>query len=342
MNKLKEKNSPMISVVIPMYNVAKTIEQCMQSVLNQDFDLFEVICVDDGCSDNTVAIVESFDDPRIRIIRQRNRGLAAARNTGINASHAPFIALLDSDDFWHVEKLNQHFQHLCNNPVIGVSYSSSAFVDDNGIVMGIGQYPKTQDVTAEHILCRNPVGNGSAPVMRRIALEEIAFTQIVDGDSRKAYFNETLRQSEDIELWLRMALNTHWHFEGVAKALTYYRVNASGLSANLSNQLASWEHAIALNNPGNEAFFAQWSSLARAYQKRYLARRAIQSNNTFAALNLFIQAIVSNPKILFQDPARTIATGLCSILSLLPKSLYEKIQSRAIQTIALKRSYQSG
>ena len=77
---------PIVSVVIPMFNVEKYIEKCIISVLAQTFKNFEVICVDDGSSDNTVNILKQFTDPRIKLIKQQNRGLAGARNTGIQAA----------------------------------------------------------------------------------------------------------------------------------------------------------------------------------------------------------------------------------------------------------------
>ncbi len=332
------QNAPFISVVVPMYNVEKYIRTCLDSILAQTFDDFEVICVDDGCSDNTVAIVESYTDRRIRIVAQRNRGLAAARNTGINASSAPFVALLDSDDYWHPEKLEKHFRHLCDNPMVGVSYSSSRFVDEEGNDMGLGQYPQTREIDAKQVLCRNPVGNGSAPVLRRLALEQIAFEQTVDGDIRRAYFDEQLRQSEDIELWTRMALNTQWRFEGLEDALTFYRVNASGLSANLEKQLASWEVAMASNRQRHPAFFASHYSLAKAYQKRYLARRAVQSGNPSAAMRFFTQALAEDARILLEEPGRTLVTGACALLVAISGRAYPALQAGYLNWAAARQA----
>jgi glycosyltransferase involved in cell wall biosynthesis len=323
-------HTPLISVVVPMYNVEKTINECLDSILTQTFTEFEIICIDDGCTDGSVKLVEAYTDNRIKLVRQINKGLAAARNTGINASHGSFVAFLDSDDFWHAEKLQQHFDHLCNDPEIGVSYSASAFVDDDSVSMGIGQNPKTNNITSEHILCRNPIGNGSAPVIRRIALAQIAFQQEVNGEIRTAYFDETFRQSEDIECWLRMALTTSWKFEGIKQALSYYRVNSGGLSANLSKQYESWERAIQNNLPGNIAFFQQWLPLATAYQKRYLARRATQSGNACDALKLITEAIKLDYRILTQEPVKTSITLGCALLCALPGNIYKKMERAAM------------
>ncbi len=331
---MKNSITPIISVVIPMYNVEAYIKTSLDSVLAQSFKAFEIICVDDGSPDNSVDIVKRYNDPRIRIVSQRNRGLAAARNTGINHARAPFVALLDADDYWHSDKLALHIEHLYNNPQLGVSYSASRFIDEDGNLLNLGQHPALQNITAEHILCRNPVGNGSSPVIRRLALLDIAFEQIIDGETRIAYFNEQLRQSEDIEMWIRLALNTQWQFEGLEQELTFYRVNASGLSANLEQQYASWCVAMKNNYKNHEIFFDQWLPLAEAYQKRYLARRAVQSNNGKVAISLISQALTRDIRIVTQEPIRTALTAACAVLSLLPKKIYNSLQNIAMNCLA--------
>ena len=121
---------------------------------------------------------------------------------------------------------------------------------------------------------RNPIGNGSAPVLRRAVFDAIAFRPASEED-REWYFDETFRQSEDIECWLRIALSTAWRFEGLGQPLTRYRVNAGGLSAALDKQHATWEAAVVKARAINPGFVAQHEHAARAYQLRYLARRAL-------------------------------------------------------------------
>lgn len=323
--------NPLVSVVIPMYNVEKYIAACLHSVLSQTWQHFEVICVDDGggdngSGDNTLAIVAQFDDPRIRVVSQKNRGLAGARNTGIAEAKGHYVALLDADDLWAPEKLAKHVHHLNHNPQVGISYSASWFIDEDGCSMGIGQFPKLQGVDAKHVFCRNPIGNGSAPVIRKALLEDVAENRWEDGQLRKCWFDEALRQSEDIEFWLRVALNTTWQFAGLAQPLTYYRVNASGLSANLEKQLASWEFAVANNSKGHEDFMGNWFSLAKAYQYRYLARRAVQSGNSWQAIKFSCKALLSDLRVLSEEPQRTILTRGCACLSVLPQSLYQHLE----------------
>ena len=90
----------MISVVIPLYNKEKYIKRAIESVLNQTFQKFEIIVVNDGSTDKSAEIVQNIKDPRIRLINQKNAGVSAARNRGIQEAKYEYIAFLDADDFW--------------------------------------------------------------------------------------------------------------------------------------------------------------------------------------------------------------------------------------------------
>lgn len=318
---------PTVSVIMPMFNVQAYVAQAIESVLAQSFTDFELICVDDGCKDNTLQIVNSFTDNRVRIVKQANRGLAGARNTGIALAKGQFIALLDSDDFWHPDKLALHVAHFHNDPELGVSYSASEFVDEQGQRLGIGQHPKLTHISASDIFCRNPVGNGSAPVFRASALASIA--KVIN--KRWYYFDEKLRQSEDIELWVRMILQGDIKFEGLAQGLTYYRVNDGGLSANIDKQLASWEAAVQGNRENFPEFFDQYYSLALAYQKRYLARRAVRSRDGKVAIKLMNAALFCDIRILTQEPKRTLVSYAAGVLAIMPRRLYEPLEKAALK-----------
>lgn len=323
-------SQPIFSVVIPVYNIERYIKTCLDSVFAQTLGNFEIICVDDGSTDNSINIVEQYNDTRLHIIHQKNQGLAAARNTGINHSRGIYIALLDGDDFWLPNKLSAHFKHFNTNSIIDISYSASLFVDDNNNAIGIGQYPKLHNISPAHIFCRNPVGNGSAAVMRRSFLRKIGNLVRSDNSYRFEYFDENLRQSEDIEFWLRAALDVNAKFEGIADALTCYRVNASGLSANLSRQYDCWCQGVEKNRLQHREFFKRWYPLAKAYQQRYLARRAVQSGNSMKALHWLHSALLSDYRILTQDTARTVVTYCAALCSLLPDKLYHALQKSVI------------
>jgi len=323
-------SAPIVSVVIPMFNVDKYIAKSINSVLNQSYHHFELILVDDGCSDKTLDVVKQFNDSRIRLISQRNRGLSGARNTGIDAARGIYVALLDADDYWAAEKLARHVKHLNMRPKVGVSYCPSLFVDEEDNLLGIGQFPTLNKISKQHVFCRNPVGNGSAAVIRRSLLDDIGYFGEGSDKYRKMYFNEGLRQSEDIELWTRIAISTHWSFEGIAEPLTYYRVNESGLSANLEKQFNYWCQAVKLNETKDPEFFEKYYQLAKAYQLRYMARRAVQSSSKIDGMRFIHKALYCDLRILFQEPSRTCITFLSAWLKLLPKTLYTRVEQIAM------------
>jgi glycosyltransferase involved in cell wall biosynthesis len=327
---------PKVSVIIPVYNVAALVGATLQSVLQQTYPDFEVIVVDDGSTDGSLSVCQDFTDPRIRIVSQHNRGLAGARNTGIRHAQGEYIAFLDSDDLWLPEKLAQHVAHLDHSPDVGVSFSRSRFIDEAGADLGIYQMPKLTDITPGHLFCRNPIGNGSAVVIRRAVLAEIQFQENLYGTVEDFYFDDTFRQSEDIECWLRIALQTHWQIEGIPDALTLYRVNTGGLSANILNQYATWERILAKTLTYNPEFVAQWGDKARAYQLRYLARRAARQRSPKMATQLLHQAIATDWHIFLEEPHRTLLT-LAAIytLWLLPKAAYQGLEAIAMGVTGL-------
>lgn len=296
-----------VSVVMPAFNVERFIGEAIQSVLSQTFGDFELIIVDDGSTDRTAEIIASFDDPRIRTLFQANRGLAGARNSGIAMARGTHVALLDSDDRWHPDKLALHVIHLENNPELGVSFSASRFIDEGGSPLRLAQRPRLDAIDAATIFCRNPVGNGSAPVLRRSALMRAAFAHPTEFN-RTCWFDEALRQSEDIELWLRLALVHKVRFAGLAPALTDYRLQKGGLSASIVRQFASWQQVVDRVRGYAPEFAAAHEPRARAYQLRYLARRAVQLGDAGLALQLMREGVGASMAPFVEEPVKSLVT----------------------------------
>lgn len=304
---------PIASIIVPAYNVEKTLPETLRALLNQTFRDFEIIIVNDGSTDGTSDVAAGFAaDSRVRIIHQRNRGLAGARNTGIFAARGQFIGFCDADDLWEPEKLAVHVRHLDANPGVGVSYSGSALIDDDGNFLGTAMKPRLSGIGAVHILKRNPVGNGSAPVIRRAVFEAIAHRPQHETE-RDWYFDETLRQSEDIECWMRIAITTNWAFEGVPGLLTRYRISGGALSANTDRQFATWQQMIEKLTPLAPDLFAKHAKAARAYQLRYLARRAICDRDAPRAMMLVKSAFRQSPRPLFEEPGKSTVTVLAAV-----------------------------
>ena len=124
----------MISVVIPLYNKEKSIASTLHSVINQTFKDYEIVIVNDGSTDNSVAEVEKIHDARIRLINQQNAGVSAARNRGIEEAKGELIAFLDADDEWLPEYLSTQYKLFLKYPKCSVFACNYEFRDVTGRV----------------------------------------------------------------------------------------------------------------------------------------------------------------------------------------------------------------
>jgi len=299
---------PRASIIVPAFNASATIAETLNSLKDQSFQDFEVIVVNDGSTDLTDDIVKPFlNDSRFHIVNQPNRGLAGARNTGIANASGYYIGFCDSDDLWVPDKLARHVMHLDLSPDVGLSYAGSILIDDESQPLDLKQSPRLHAITAAEVFKRNPVGNGSVAVFRRAALMDIAYRP-QKSHLRQWFFDETFRQSEDIECWLRLALTTDWEIEGIFGHLTKYRIALKGLSANTNKQLASWNRMVDKLRPLNPAFFDTHEPAARAYQLRYLARRAVSAGDGFKARKYADEFLKASLRPLYEEPLKTLTT----------------------------------
>jgi glycosyltransferase involved in cell wall biosynthesis len=181
-----------VSVIIPTYNRAEKIGRAVTSVLYQTFRDFEVIVVDDGSGDRTRSVLEQFGT-RIRVLRhERNRGVSAARNTGIRASRGPLIALLDSDDYWFPEKLERQMAFFRSQPDAVACQTEEMWVRRGRRVNPMGKHAKPSGEIFEPSL-KLCLVSPSAVMLRRSLLDEVGL------------FDEGLPACEDYDLWLRIS-----------------------------------------------------------------------------------------------------------------------------------------
>lgn len=148
--------TPTVSAIIPTYNRAHLVGRAIKSALAQTWQDLELIIVDDGSNDNTESLVNSFDDPRIRYIRHNvNRGVAAARNTGIKAAKGEYLAFLDSDDEWMTDKLERQLNVFKTSdlPHLGAVTCGLVHMDD-GDDQGRPVIPRARGWIFEKLLGR--------------------------------------------------------------------------------------------------------------------------------------------------------------------------------------------
>ena len=319
-----DPNKPLVSVVIPVYNVEAYIEQALSSVLAQTYTHLEIIIIDDQTPDKSIERIEhNFNDQRIKIIQQKNRGLAGARNTGIRHAHGQFVALLDSDDFWAKDKIEKHMDIMLKNPNCGLSFCASRFVDKDANQLKHRQAPKKNiNYKANDIFCRNPIGNGSAPVIRKSILEQIGFQhddKTKNGEPYIQYFNESLKQSEDIDCWTRMSILTATDFHFIDEELTFYRLIDNSLSADVETQFSTWMTLLENLEHYAPSFAKKYGPTAKSFQYRYLARRSLFQGNAKNALTFMWLALKTKPTAMLYEVKKTAETITCAIvLTLLP------------------------
>ena len=166
-----ERTAGLVTVVLPAYNVGPYVAEAVQSVLEQTYEMLELIVVDDGSTDDTVEQLQAIHDDRLRVIRQSNAGSSAARNTGIVAGRGEWIAFIDGDDVWLPQKLERHVAYLRARPDADLTFAWSRVVDERGRDTGRTSVHAAGVVSFERLFAQNVIGNGSAVVLRRSALD---------------------------------------------------------------------------------------------------------------------------------------------------------------------------
>ncbi|MBF2016537.1 MAG: glycosyltransferase [Rivularia sp. T60_A2020_040] len=278
-----------ISVIVPLFNGERTIEETIKSILNQTFSNIEVIIINDGSTDATLEIVANILDSRIQIFSYPNAGLSASRNRGISQAKGEYISFIDADDLWTADKLELQWQALQSNPQAAVAYSWTDYIDESGKFIKSGRRIKVNGDAFSKLLVTNFLENGSNPLIRQQALEKVGG------------FDESLAAAEDKDMWLRLAAD--YEFVCVEKAQILYRISTNSMSSNLKRQETASLKVIerAFNYPKAEKLqHLKKQSLSHLYQ--YLTFKAIeappQQRQTLTAVYFWWNWIKNNPKIL--------------------------------------------
>ncbi len=161
----------LVTVIIPAYNRAKTLGRAIDSVLTQSFKDFKLLIVDDGSSDETLQIAQSYQDSRVRcIVHSSNMGSGAARNTGIQEATTKWLAFLDSDDFWHADKLRTQMDFIEQHPNIMGCTTGYFHVRENNTKQII---PSARQAEHRQILFHDILHMGTTLLVRRAAFERL-------------------------------------------------------------------------------------------------------------------------------------------------------------------------
>lgn len=307
---LRPLPGPAVAVVMPVYNAAATLAATIASVAAQDCADFELIAIDDGSRDDSLALLHRLaaDDPRIRVLARANGGVSSARNLGVAAATAPLIAFLDADDLWDPGKLSAHLALHRARPALVASYARIAFIAaDATAIAGARTHsslaPDPLGLLA--VLGENPICTASNFVVRRDAF-------VACGG-----FDEQLGFAEDQEVLARLIARGGM-IAGIDAVLTGYRLSVMGLSMDLDRMHHGWREVVARHLPDPRA-----RARLEALYYRYLARRALRSGGRPGlALRYVVQGLRSDARGFLEQPRRSLATIAAALVApLLPTTL---------------------
>lgn len=187
----KTQVNPRVSVIIPTYNRGWIIKEAIDSVLAQDYNEFELIVVDDGSTDDTSEVLDSYKDA-VKVFSQRNKGVSAARNRGIAETSGEFIAFLDSDDLWLPQKLSTQIDFFNQMPDALICQTEEVWIRN-----GLRVNPKKRH--------KKPSGMIFKPSLELCLVSPSSVMIHRSLFERVGNFDETLPACEDYDLWLRIS-----------------------------------------------------------------------------------------------------------------------------------------
>ena len=314
------KPDPQVSIIIPAYNAAKTIAETLDSVFAQTFSDFEIILINDGSTDETAAIVQRYDDPRLLMFHYTNGGLATARNRGIQKAKGRYLIFLDADDLWTPNKLETHVNALVQaereNPKAAVVYSWSYFLDHQTQQCFHDRSVSHQGHVLREILQHNFITSGSNLMVSRAAVE-------ATGD-----FCQDFEGAADWHYWIRLA--KQWDYVLVPERQVFYRQHATSMSSSVVKMEREQKMALedqCLSLPSDwQAIKNIGLSNIYFYSAKLYARRSPTAETLAQFKHNLGKALRLNPKLLLQREFYLLGLKVMG-LSLLPQRRFEQLRS---------------
>jgi len=316
---------PLVTVLMAVYNQAEFVRQAVDSALGQTFTNLQVIVINDGSADGTGEVLRGITDPRLRVVEQANTGPFRATNRGLRLAVGRYIAFLDGDDVWLPEMVAEHVGVLESRSGIDLTFSSSRIITESGDDTGHIMRAKAGPVAFRDLLIENLIGNGSAAVVRREALERGGVT-----------FDTTLGAAADSDFWVRVALLRPNNVWGIPRVLTLYRRRQGQMTKDW--RALEQSHALVLEKMRRLApsQFRTVENCWRASRRRFLAVVNYEQGDYGAARRLLFEAFRKAPLFLLRDHrAWSLAAALVSA-GMLPQAGHRALQ-RTFRTLLVKR-----
>jgi glycosyltransferase involved in cell wall biosynthesis len=275
-----------VSTLIPSYNAAKYLPVAIKSVINQTYDDWEIVIIDDGSTDNTRAVVEPYGRAlggKLQYVYQSNRGLPAARNSGIRHARGELIALLDADDSWLPARLARGVEVMNADKNIGLVHSKVARIDVDGNVVRYPIYPSKylSGRIARHIYTRRAHISCPSVLFRKACLDSVGM------------FDEAMATTEDRDLWFRIA--ERFEIAYIDEVLANWRVTPGSMSSNL-NKMRDGQIAFAHKHYEKGACTQAELHEALAEIHREQGDAFFSGGEVARSIKLYFRSVLYNPR----------------------------------------------
>lgn len=264
---------PKVSVIITTYNRAHLLSRAIESVLRQTFQDFEIIVVDDASSDNTREVINKYCDERIfYLYHEKNRGVSAARNTGLMHAAGQFVSFLDSDDEWLQEKLMKQVNALnYSSDRVGLVYSG--YRRGNGDKLST--MPKAHGDLSRVIFTGDCIDG--TPLIRKVCFLRVGF------------YDEEMTSGQDWDMWIR--LSQQYHFNAVPEVLVLYYPQKDSITKNRMAKLKGYERL----SMKYKSIISSLPRQIRAEHYLYVGKNLWWLRDIKGATRCIIKAIIANP-----------------------------------------------
>jgi glycosyltransferase involved in cell wall biosynthesis len=311
------KLAPEVSVIVPAYNSGRFITATIESALQQSFEALEVIVIDDGSSDDTLARLARFDDPRLRVIEQAHQGAPAALNAGVCAARGDYVGFLDHDDLWARSKVARHLETFRRDPRLAATFSWYGLIDEEGRRINLRTPHWRGPVSFRQLLEDYVIGSTSSLVVRRSAI-------LTAGG-----FDAQFPRCHDLDLMLRVSLQEASGVCAVAEELTLYRRHAGQMSRDWLAMHREWNGLLDKMRRLAPEETAAVEGLARSNMNRYYACLAYENGQFPEASALVRDSFRSDPRAFVADWRSWRVTAACCSAALLPGALHRWLEQMA-------------
>ncbi|MVO16626.1 glycosyltransferase family 2 protein [Parasedimentitalea huanghaiensis] len=304
---------PKFTIIMPCFNAAKTLSESIGALLSQTIRDWELICIDDGSTDDTPKLLKGWEDadPRIKMLRNIGKGPSAARNMGAHHATGEILCFCDADDLWVPSKLETLHRAFLDDSTDGL-FGRVAFFRRRGKADAHSTVPKAP-LSVPLLMGENPVCTTS-----NISLRRKVFLQ-------SGGFDSNMVHNEDLE-WLIRLVGSGASINGLDQLHVWYRTNPQGLSSDLVAMSRSRQRVLATAR----SFGFQPDRRAEAIYMRYLARRALRLGHYgSSAIYLTFSGLMQSPRAFLFPLRRGLLTAIGSLCApLLPKSLRRSLFNR--------------